>query len=809
MSFRRVAGPAALALVAACGGGGGSNAPSPLRTVDLGGGVVVTLGRDGSVVVSRDGKTVVQTPKGVPLLSRVADADRPDAWHDPTRPPGSPFVPVDPAALSIDGSTDGSTHEAHIVLPAQPADTALVSLALASDDGFYGGLGERYDHADARGAVVPMFLAIDGDFESGTNDAHVPVPFFVSSKGYGVFVASRQAGAFDVAAADPGVVRATFEGRSLDVTIFVDPDPLAVAAAFARKAGLARVTPSWALSPMMWRHVDTQAELLSDLAQIRSLHVPTSTFWVDDGWEVARNSFDFDPVKFPDPTGLLSTMRALGFELLGWSTPYLEKPTSAPPDEAQTLYMQAAGSGYFVENGDGAPFAASGPGAAFGYGMIDFTNPQARAFWAGLAGKAVAVGMNGFKLDYGEDMVPDLLGARLDLKLFDGETERTARTYPLGYHGGYRDALAASSDGGVLIVRASTYGGASVADIVWPGDLDNGFEHRGDTDPSGTLLVGGLPASILAGVTLGASGFPLYGADTGGYRHGAPTKEALIRWAEHTALSMVMQLGPGEDKYPWNYDAETVSLYSTLASLHQRLTPYLAAVLAGAEAVGTPTLRALPLAYPSDGAAAAHADDEYLLGPDLLVAPVVAAGAGSRDVHLPPGRWVHYWSDQVFDGPADVTVFAPLGQPALFARAGALVPLLPDGIDTVVAATDPGTVSLAQHATEIEAQAWVLGPSVQTMLDDGGTMTVADDGSAVTVTWAPGSVRTQLTIDLDLNARGASGLTRVATVAGAPLAPVTGEAAVRASPSSAWAIDPSRGHAWLRFVGAGTARLSP
>ena len=318
------------------------------------------------------------------------------------------------------------------------------------------------------------------------------------------------------------------------------------------------------------------------------------------------------------------------------------------------------------------------------------------------------------------------------------ERQQAARTYPLLYHQAYRGPTRSrrTSDGGILLVRASTYGGATVADIVWPGDLDNGFQTAGSVMASGQHYVGGLPASIVAAQTLAVSGFPLYGADTGGYRAGAPTKEALLRWAEHTALSMVMQLGPGEDKYPWNYGAQTVTTYTALANLHQSLAPYLYSLLLSAETSGAPTIRPLPLAYPVDLDAVSFADTEYLLGPALLVAPVVTQGATSRSVHLPPGTWISWWDGSRVVGPKTLTVAAPIGRPPLFVLVGSLLPTLPAGIDTLVSASSPGTVSLDAMAGLDTALAWVHGQASASW-PDGSSLDVADGTGGVTLTWAP------------------------------------------------------------------------
>lgn len=764
--------------------------PISSTNLSLGNGMNAALGPDGSFVVTQNGIRLLASAPKSPLFLRAIDTDNPTIFHNPSMLTGDTFSAIAPSSISMDSPAPGVLH---IATDSFSDDNVLVSLMLAADDGFYGGLGERFTHADARGEIVGMQLEINGNYESGTTDRHVPIPWFVSSKGYAVFVKSRESGAFDMASTDPAVVRATFEGTGMDVTILFDPDPLQLVAKLSQMTGLPRATPPTVLAPMMWRHVDNEAQLFSDLAMIRSLHIPTSTFWIDDGWQSSLNSMHFDRSKYPNLPSIASGAALLGFDLWGWNTPYLENPQNPPVDEAQALYAQAAAAHYFVQRHDGSVFGAPGPDAKTGFGMIDFTSPLARLFWATRISDAVSAGFHGFKLDYGEDAVPDLLNSRLGLLYFDGETDRTARSYPLGYHGAYRDALAAAPNGGVLIVRASTYGGASVADVIWPGDLDNGFQHRGDIDPgSGSLLVGGLPASVVAAQSLAASGFPLYGADIAGYRGDVPTKESLLRWAEASALSMVMQLGPGEKKYPWNYDSETVAIYTQLATLHQKLIPYLAALLSGAQQNGMPTIESLPLAFPADTDAKAVADDEYMLGPFLLCAPVVDSGVTSRVVHLPPGTWFSWWNGARVDGPTSTVVPAPLGQPPFFVRSGAILATMPDGIDSLFASNDPSTVSATSMAQYAEASAWVSGNASARTLD-GGLVVVMDDASGITINWTPSSSGRFLTATIDLSARTGktAALTKVTLESGS-ITSANSEAAVRSASSNAYFLAGNR-----------------
>ena len=499
---------------------------------------------------------------------------------------------------------------------------------------------------------------------------------------------------------------------------------------------------------------------------------------------------------------MMQTLEARGFRTLAWSTPYLEKPLGgAPANEAQALWLQADAAKHLVRDESGRTFAAPGFDVDRQLGMIDFTSPGASAFWSGLAGRAVGAGFRGFKLDYGEDSIPQLLGARLAMRFADGTTERTARTYPLGYHRAYQDALA-TAGGGVLVVRASSYGGAAQADIVWPGDLDSDFERFGDLDDKGRTLVGGLPAAVVAAQTLATSGFPTFGSDTGGFRHGKPEREALLRWAEHTSFSMILQLGGGGDSHdPWTYDDEASAIYAGLARTHMRLVPFLSQLLRASETVGAPTIRTLALAYPDDGAARARADDEYLLGPDLLVAPVLQRGATSRVVHLPRGTWVGFWDRRRTSGPRDVPVDAPLGKPPVFLRAGALLPLLPDGIDTLATATDGSTVTLAARAGEWEALSVPSGRSRATY-DDGSALEVSDEPTEIRVRFTPAVGAKSVVVELDLGAVP----TQATATFGDAVTLVATEDEVRASQGSAAWLGPL-GRTLLKIVGAGDVAL--
>ncbi|MEZ4405752.1 MAG: glycoside hydrolase family 31 protein [Polyangiales bacterium] len=314
----------------------------------------------------------------------------------------------------------------------------------------------------------------------------------------------------------------------------------------------------------------------------------------------------------------------------------------------------------------------------------------------------------------------------------DGSDERSGRWFfPQGYHAAYRLALDRYAGGdGFTLGRQSSWGGQRVLDIVWPGDLDNDFRPQEGND------VGGLPAAISGMISLAESGFPSFASDTGGYRGGMPTREALLRWAEHTALSPFMQLGGGGRSHnPWEYDTEAVTTYRGLARLHQDLAPYYIANARRASTDGTPPVRSVALAFPDDPAARTDRY-AYVLGDDLLVAPVVTAGASQRMVHLPAGEWVHWWTGVRTTGPMDVTVPTPIGQPAFFVRVGAVIPLAPQEIATMAPATDADVIDLGDRATVARAVVATREGEVEGASGD-TTVSVTRAGNVWRVRWNP------------------------------------------------------------------------
>lgn len=563
------------------------------------------------------------------------------------------------------------------------------------NEGFYG-LGEWEDSVDHRGKLRAMQLEADLELESASNEAHVPVPFLLGTHGWAMFVATSRAGSFDVARKDPAAVEATFAAAPRGGTdgapegfrmwLFGADAPLDLVKRSYEVAGEARLPPPWALGPWIWRNDSKdQKEVEADIATLRRLDLATSGIWLDRPYASAVNSFDFDPSRYTDASALVGEVHAAGLRLALWSSPYLEAA-------AEPLRSQATASAFFPPR-NGIPLNPWGL-------PIDFSNPSAFAFWRDLVARYTTAGIDGFKLDYGEDVLPSLGLVRNAWRFSDGTDERTMHHRYSGlYHRAYGDALPVDR---FLLCRAAHWGEQRTGVIIWPGDMDASFTHHRERftprDGKEVTGVGGLPATVVMGLSLGVSGFPFFGADTGGYRHSPPDEELFVRWTEQSALSTVMQVGDGSSQPPWVFTPEngrsdaTVDVYRTYARLHMRLFPYEWTYAQRIASDGRPILRPLGLAHPEMGI---HPSDVYLFGDDLLVAPVLTRGERNRSVVAPAGSWIDWWDATPYssDGHAPIAIDAPLEKLPLVLRDGAIVPLLRPTIDTLAPADDLGVES--------------------------------------------------------------------------------------------------------------------
>lgn len=639
----------------------------------------------------------------------------PDSYHDPY----DPFFPVTWIGLErivkyrfmdnqhqfILKSADGKksalllvseTEEGRFLLGLQldnPSDDVNLRIALEAPEGEnYYGLGEIFESVAQRGYRRAMQFELTS-LESANNEAHFPIPFFTSTNSWGLFVESRLPGSFDMAYSVKDELLVDFEATSLLFYIFAGKKPMDILKHYVEITGKPAIPAPWAFAPMFWRNQNKdQNEVIEDALAIRANDIPASTIWVDNPWQTAYNSFLFDQTKFPDPVGMIKRLNDLGFRVGVWSTPYISK-------EMGEIYEKALENNYFVKVPGGAWFEKFGK-------LVDLTNPGAVEMWKVLIDRASSIGIEGFKLDYGEDVQVGILGKVFEFGFYNGGNSKNMHHwYNYFYHKPYFDKI--GDEKGWLLNRGGTYGDQTVTPIVWPGDLCQGFQVFGEDDKH----VGGLPSAINGGLSLSVSGYPFFGADTGGYRHRRPSKHEMIRWSQYTALGTIMQVGGGGDgggnHNPWDFesyeegksqfDQELLDIFRVFAKIQISLFPYKYTYARLAKETGRCVTCPFGFVYPELGV---HPDHQFMLGDYILVAPVADDGF-KKEVHFPQGRWFDFFTDDYVDGQTAITMDVAIGDMPIYISEGAIIPMLSGEVDTLAPVVEAGINSFVSTPQDL------------------------------------------------------------------------------------------------------------
>ena len=604
-----------------------------------------------------------------------------------------------------------------------------VSFVLPPDEHFFG-LGERYVTVDHRGQRYECWTEEGGlgagetrkpsdtppknPSPNGPSMTHLPVPFLLSTRGYGLWLETTFRTGFSLGKDSDQVFRFYAAEPALHYHVLVHQDPKDTLAHYTQLTGRAHLPAAWVFGPR--RRVDHGSMVagLPEEQALRAQKVPTTmvddtTHFLPIGAEVGKEPFLTDWCK---------QMHAMGYKTIGYYNAYVSVDNPAAAD----LLSVGRAKGYFVKLADGTEFdtfmiSAGGQQVA----TIDFSNPDAAAWYGTILQRALDIGYDGWMLDFGEYLPQGAV-------LADGRTGWEAHNaYPLLYQKATFDYLTSvKGDDFMFYARAGYAGSQAHAPVIWSGDPSASFDD-----------VKGLPANVRAGINAGISGIPYWGSDISGYTclNDPPAdKEVYLRWAEFGAFSPDMhdenacsQAPPGAPpKWTLWSDAETTQVYGTYARLHTRLIPYLYAAAKEAADTGMPILRHPVLLHPSEPGAVA-AEFDYYFGPSLYVAPVVRRGDTTRTLWLPPGAWVDFWTLAPVQGGAQVTRAAPLGTIPLYQRSGSIVALLDPSVETLAPTTSAAVVSADKVAGMLDLRAAIDpgAPAAHAALTDGTTLDLA------------------------------------------------------------------------------------
>ena len=528
------------------------------------------------------------------------------------------------------------------------------SLALGGGDRLYG-LGQAYGRVDRRGTRT---VQVNRDALGSNSSAlsYHQVPVLLSTAGFGLVVHTAGRTLFECGWPSHDTLTVGAEGEVLDLIVLVGDTPRDLLRAHHALLGPPPGIPAWAMGVWMSRcQYASREEVMTVVARLDQLGFPLDVIHLDPRWMRLRRDadndhgadFDWDEERFGDAAAFCSDLAARGVRVSLWENPYALRNSRA--------LRELTALGGIARGSDGLPsppFEAPTLEESF---VVDFTAEAARRWWAAEHRRMLALGVAAFKTDFAE-------GVRDDARFADGRTgAELHNVYAMLFNRLVYETSAAAGTDHALVFGRSGWLGSHRYPVQWSGDSQcNWSDLRG---------------AIRAGLSLMLSGHAWWGHDIGGfYRLDQPLPDAELytRWAWAGLLSPISRFHGTSPREPYEYGDAAMAATRRAARLRYRLLPYLVEQ-ARAASDGLPLMRPLPLAFPDDELAQA-AESSWMLGDDLLVAPVLEPG-GRRRVHLPAGRWHDWWTGAAVQGPATLEVSAGLDTSPIWQRAGTEVAL--------------------------------------------------------------------------------------------------------------------------------------
>ncbi len=565
----------------------------------------------------------------------------------------------------------------------------------------YFGCGERTSGLEKTGSRQ-VFYNVDppSGHTAAFNNLYTSIPFTLSMTNgvaHGLLFDNTHRVEFDLALEDEGRAYYGAEGGNVVYYVFCGPTPRDVVDRYTELTGRTPMPPLWALGNQQCRYSYMDEEEVREVARgFRERDIPCDVIYLDIHYMDGYRVFTWDRERFPDPEKLISDLREEGFRVVTIVDPGVKA------DESYPVYVEGRERDLYCKTQSGAEYHnVVWPGTC---AFPDFTNPETRAWWGENHKVLSDAGVAGIWCDMNEPalFVPKQSTMPDDV-VHPGEGEPK---WHAQIHNTYGSLMARSAREGLLALRPGErpfvitragYAGLQRHALQWTGDNSSWWEH--------------LWMSMPQLQNLGLSGIAWAGVDIGGF-FGDTNGELLARWTEfgifqpfcrnHSAIGTRRQ-------EPWAFGEPYESVCRQMIKLRQRLLPYLYTLFEECHRTGAPILRPLLFEYPEDETTYT-ADDEFLLGDALLVAPVTRPGIEHRHVYLPRGTWFHYWSGERFDGPAHILAHAPLGEPALYVRANTPIPFGPDASHT--GERPPNPLTLRIHPAE--------GSGGAALYEDGG-----------------------------------------------------------------------------------------
>ncbi len=471
------------------------------------------------------------------------------------------------------------------------------------------GLGETFKGFNKRGQKVVLWT---DDANGVQNESmYKPIPFFMSSRGYGMFMHTSTPITCDFGKYFDGVMSLMIGDEALDLFVFLG-EPKEILDEYTDLTGKAAMPPLWSFGLWMSRITYfSEEDGRRVAAQLRENKIPSDVIHFDTGWFETdwRSDYKFAPSRFNDPKDMISDLDEMGFKVSLWQLPYF-----VPKND---LFPEIIKKGLFVKNEKGnVPYEDA---------VLDFSNPNTIEWYQGKIKGLLDLGVGAIKVDFGEAAPANGLYASGRTGFYEHNL------YPLRYNKAVAD-ITKEVTGNTIIWARSTWAGSQRYPLHWGGDAAN----------TNTAMA----ATLRAGLSIGLSGFTFWSHDIGGFVQRTP-EDIYRRWLPFGLLTSHSRTHGAPPKEPWEYNESFNDAFRLADNMRYRLMPYIYAQAKHSSENGLPMMRALFVEYPDD-AGSWLIDDEYLFGQDMLVAPLFES-VNSRDVYLPDGKWIDYQTGKVYN----------------------------------------------------------------------------------------------------------------------------------------------------------------
>lgn len=533
------------------------------------------------------------------------------------------------------------------------AARATLSFHAKADECFYG-TGERFAKIDLSGKTIQL----RNQDAQGVNNrrAYKNIPFYLSSENYGLFLHTSSFAKFSLADHSTCSAQIMVNEALIDCFIIGGETPEEILFGYRQLSGFPSMPPLWSFGVWMSRMTYFSADEVKQICdRLREEDYPCDVIHLDTGWFETDwlCEWKFNEERFPEPEKFIRDLKSKGYRVSLWQLPYIAYTAQQ--------YKEATENNY-ISKSEKKIQGASNFSVQDYAGTIDFTYDKAVEWYKNLLKELLDMGVVCIKTDFGEDI-------HLDAAYHSMSPDKLHNLYPLLYQKAAYEITKEITGDGIIWARAG-WAGCQRYPLHWGGDSACSWD--------------GMAGSLKGGLHLGLSGFGFWSHDVPGF-HGVPNfmnsvlpDDIYVRWTQFGVFSSHLRYHGSAKREPWYYP-KIAHIIKKWWKLRYKLIPYIVEQSEKTTRTGFPVLRSLIMQHPDDKTCR-HIDDQYYFGDNMLVAPVMNA-ENKRDIYLPEGKWVHFFSGEVYEGRQWLRdQYVPLEEMPVFVKCGASIPMYPEDV---------------------------------------------------------------------------------------------------------------------------------